>query len=295
MSDPTTTQTFQVGDLKISRIAEVQLTAFAPEALLPRWDAERIKKHLSCLIPGSLDEAGRHLILSTHAWLVKSPEHTILIDTGIGNDKLRAAPMFNQLRTPFLERLREAGASPDDIDIVLLTHLHTDHVGWNTRLVEGQWVPTFRNAQYVFSRIEYEALNMLSQSGGASRGFFEDSVQPIVAAGQAQLVASGQSALIDNLALHPTPGHSIDHWSISLSSRGETAFFAGDVMHHPVQIYQPTWSSVFCPSPEDAQKSRMWALKFAADNDALVFSSHFAGSSAGRVRQGGRGYSWQFA
>jgi glyoxylase-like metal-dependent hydrolase (beta-lactamase superfamily II) len=295
MSDPTTVQTFQVGDLTISRVPETVLSAFAPDALLPRWDAERVQEHLNCLIPGSLDHAGRQVILSTHAWLVRSPKHTILIDTGIGNDKLRPAPAFHQLKTPFLARLQEAGASPGDIDYVLLTHLHSDHVGWNTQFVEGRWVPTFRKAQYVFSRIEYEALNALSQSGADPRGFFEDSVQPIVAAGQARLADPEQAASLDNLTLHPTPGHSIDHWSISMSSRGETAFFAGDVMHHPVQLYQPAWSSIFCESPEDAQKSRMWALQFAADNDALLFSSHFAESSAGRIRRRRGGYSWQFA
>ncbi|KJC50547.1 hypothetical protein UP09_05650 [Bradyrhizobium sp. LTSP885] len=295
MNDPTTVQTFQVGDLTISRIPETVLSGFAPQALLPRWDAEQVQEHLNSLMPGSLDEAGRRVILSTHAWLVRSARHTILVDTGIGNDKLRPSPMFHQLRTPFLARLQEAGASSDDIDFVLLTHLHTDHVGWNTQLVEGRWVPTFRNAQYVFSGIEYEALNVLSQSGADPRGFFEDSVEPVVAAGQARLVDPGQSAFIDNLVLHPTPGHSIDHWSVSMSSRGETAFFAGDVMHHPIQVYQPAWSSVFCASPEDAQKSRMWALQFAADNDALLFSSHFPENSAGRIRRRGSGYSWQFA
>lgn len=295
MSDPMSVQTFQVGDLTISRVPEAVLSAFAPDALLPRWNTERVQEHLNWLMPGSLDEAGRHVILSTHAWLVRSPKHTILIDTGIGNDKLRSGPLFHQLRTPFLARLQEAGASPDDIDFVLLTHLHTDHVGWNTQLIEGQWVPTFRKAQYVFSRTEYEALNALSKSGADPRGFFEDSVQPIVAAEQAWLVDSGQAAWTDNLTLHPTPGHSVDHWSISMSSRGETAFFAGDVMHHPAQVYQPTWGSVFCASPEDAQKSRMWALQFAADNDALVLSSHFPESSAGRIRHRGNGYSWQFA
>jgi glyoxylase-like metal-dependent hydrolase (beta-lactamase superfamily II) len=294
MIDPTTTRTFQVGNLTISRIPETVLTAFAPAALLPQWDAERVRDHMNWLIPGSMGEAGQHLVLSTHAWLVRSPKSTILIDTGIGNDKVRGAPLFHQLKTPFLERLLEAGASPDDIDYVVMTHLHTDHVGWNTLLVEGRWVPTFPKARYIFSRTEYEALDAKSKARTDPRGFFEDSVQPIVAAGQGVLVDAGPLALIEHLTLHPTPGHSIDHWSISMSSRGETALFAGDVMHHPVQVYQPGWSSIFCESSEDAQKSRMWALQFAADNDALFFSSHFAESSAGRIRCGG-GYNWQFA
>src|SRR6202011_2077752 len=136
-------QTFQVGDLTISRVAEAVLSGFAPEALLPRWDAGHAREHLNWMIPGSLDRDGRHVILSTHAWLVKTPNCTILIDTGIGNDKVRAAPVFHQLKTPFLARLQAAGASPDDIDYVLLTHLHTDHVGWNPPLFIGRWGPTF--------------------------------------------------------------------------------------------------------------------------------------------------------
>ncbi len=295
MSGPLPVRTFQVGDLTITRIPEAVLSAFTPQALLPSWDATQIQEHvLRSLIPGSLDAARRHVILNTHAWLVRSAARTILVDTGIGNDKIRSSPLFHQLQTPFLARLQEAGVSPDDVDYVLLTHLHTDHVGWNTQLVDGRWVPTFRNAQYVFSGIEYEALDALFRAGADPRGFFEDSVQPIVAAGQALLVEAGPVGFIDGLMLHPTPGHSIDHWSISMASRGEVALFAGDVMHHPVQVDQPAWSSVFCAAPDDAQRSRRWALQFADDHDALVFSSHFAESSVGRIRRRGSGYAWQF-
>lgn len=134
MSGPLPVRTFQVGDLTITRIPEAVLSAVTPQALLPSWDATQIQEHvLRSLIPGSLDAARRHVILNTHAWLVRSAARTILVDTGIGNDKIRSSPLFHQLQTPFLARLQEAGVSPDDVDYVLLTHLHTDHVGRSSR------------------------------------------------------------------------------------------------------------------------------------------------------------------
>jgi glyoxylase-like metal-dependent hydrolase (beta-lactamase superfamily II) len=285
--------TFHVGDLAISRIPEIPLS-FAPEFMLPGWRADDAAPYLDRMVPGSFDDSGGHMILSTHSWLLRSPRHTILIDTGIGNDKERSLAPFNRLNTPFLARLAQAGVSAEQIDYVVLTHLHTDHVGWNTRLDNGRWVPTFPNARYIFSRAEYNALAALSGTA-ACPPYFADSVQPIVAADRAVLIESGPSGLIDGLVMHPTPGHSIDHLSISVSSRGETALFAGDVLHHPIQIHLPQLNSVFCRSPDHALTSRHWALAFAADNDALFLSSHFAESSAGRVARNDDGYSWTFA
>ncbi len=138
---------------------------------------------------------------------------------------------------------------------VLLTHLHTDHVGRNTQLVDGRWVPTFRNAQYVFSGIEYEALDALFRAGADPRGFFEDSVQLIVAAGQACWSRPYRVGFIDGLMLHPTPGHSIDHWSISMARAAKLRCSRADAVmqFHPVQVDQLAWSSVFCAAPDDAQ------------------------------------------
>lgn len=285
--------TFHVGEVAISRIPETSLS-FAPEFILPDWKADDAAPYMSRMAPGLFDESGRQMLLSTHSWLVRSRQHTILIDTGIGNDKQRPLPAFNRLNTPFLARLAETGVSAEQVDYVVLTHLHTDHVGWNTRLDDGRWVPTFPNARYLFSRIEYDTLAAMSGTA-ACPPYFADSVEPIVAAGRAVLTESGPIELVDGLVMHPTPGHSIDHASISLTSRGETALFAGDVLHHPIQVYLPHLNSVFCRSPDQALTSRRWALGFAADNDALFFSSHFAPSSAGRVARDGGGYSWTFA
>ncbi len=284
---------FEVGDLHIRRVPETLLTSFTPETLLPGWASGVADAQLQALQPDHVAPSG-HLILSTHAWLVRTGKYQVLVDTGIGNDKTRPTPLFHQLQTDFLSNLRQAQASPDDIDFVLLTHLHTDHVGWNTQLVNGQWVPTFRNARYVFSRREYDVLSAQARAGTDRRGFFEDSVQPIVAAGQALPVEASEQ-ILDGVTLHPTPGHSVDHWSIGMVSRGETALFAGDVMHHPIQVDQTQLNSVFCAAPDAARRSRLWALQYAEETNALFCSSHFAGRSAGRIRRADGGFRWQSA
>ena len=243
--------------------------------------------------------------------MVQTPTHTVLIDTATGNDKLRpTAPVFHRLKEPFLERLQAIGVSPETVDFVLLTHLHADHVGWNTRLQDERWVPTFPNARYVFSDREYHYNLALSRERGAVAriqrqagigtprhqpldGVFEDSVMPIVEAGLDQRI-DVDNTLIEGFRFHATPGHSIDHASISVTSRGETALFWGDVMHHPLQFRRPETNSVYCEFPEAAQQSRHKAMQLAAELNALVFTTHFGDSSVGKVSQQTHGFDWQF-
>ena len=269
--------------------------AFPPSALLPAWDEAAALPERSWLVPDSMDAAGKQLTINVHSWLVKTARHVVLVDTGIGNGKTRVSSLFNDLDTPYLARLAEAGATPDTVTHVLMTHIHTDHVGWNTIWVDGQWRPTFPNARYIFPRAGHDYFD---EPAGRARGNYDmyaDSVLPVIVAGQADMVADGGGEVLDGFVYHPTPGHSIDHMSIAFRQDGEEALFAGDVMHHPIQVHRPDWSSVFCADTARADLSRRWALDHASDRNVLYLSSHFAGTSAGRVTRDGAGFCWEFA
>jgi glyoxylase-like metal-dependent hydrolase (beta-lactamase superfamily II) len=287
-------QIYAVGDFVITRVTEKLISDFTPQRLYPDWNKHVVVGSVRPMDPVCWDEAGQHMILSTHSWLIRSPYHTILIDTGIGNDKTRKLPAFNHLREPFLERLATAGARAEDVDYVLLTHLHTDHVGWNTRWLDGHWVPTFPKARYVFSKIEDEYFSGPGGKERANYSLYEDSVRPIIEAGQAEMIHAGGGEFLEGIVFHSTPGHSVDHFSISIASGRKQALFAGDVMHLPVQVDYPELSSVFSANPERGRFSRLWTLEYSADHEAVVFSSHFPGTSAGRVERRGEQFRWRF-
>ncbi|MCW3061098.1 MAG: fold metallo-hydrolase [Capsulimonas sp.] len=287
---------YKIGDVTVTRVPELALNAFTPEVLYPEWDPEVAVRRSGWQTPGAMDTAGEHMAQSVHTWVVKTPNHTILIDTATGNDKDRpAAPVLDHLHEPYLERLAAAGVTPESVDYVLLTHIHVDHVGWNTRLVDGRWVPTFPNAKFVFSKIENDYFAGPPQDTrhyASQIGCYRDSVVPIIESGQAIMIEPGDT--IDGLTYLPSPGHSLDHMSIRLTSRGEEALFSGDLMHHPIQVYQPQWNSVFCMIQDQARASRLWALEYAADRSVPFFSSHFADTSVGLVTRSSEGFDWRY-
>jgi len=307
----TTQETFLVGDARIIKVPELALDAVDATQLFPEDDLKRLMSDASHWGERSYDFENGLLRQSIHAWVIQTPTHTVLVDTATGNDKLRpTAPLFHQLKEPFLARLQAIGVSPEAVDFVLLTHLHADHVGWNTRLQGERWVPTFPNARYVFSEREYSYNLALSRERGAVAriqrqagigtprrqpldGVFEDSVMPVVEAGLDQRIEI-DNTLIEGFRFHSTPGHSIDHASISVTSRGETALFWGDVMHHPLQFRRPETNSVYCEFPKAARQSRHKAMQLAAELDALVFTTHFGDSSVGKVSRQTHGFDWQF-
>ena len=290
-------QSHHVGDVVVTRIPELLLRDFRTTDLIPQWDEAAVAQHVGWMVPDCLDPAHGHVVVSTHSWLVRTPRHTIIVDTAVGNAKPRAVKEFDNLHEPWLERLAAAGTTPETVDFVLLTHLHTDHVGWNTRRVDGRWRPTFPNARYIVAQGEQERLaSLLEQQGPGTpkTAFYADSVLPVIEAGQLSYVSPASAEPVQGFVFHPTPGHSSDHMSIGLRSGNAYGFFAGDVMHHPIQVTRPDWSSVFSESPEQGRRSREWALGHMADTRALVFSSQFPGSSAGRVIRSTSGYDWTF-
>lgn len=307
-----TPPSYRVGSATITKIQEMTVDALAADQLYVGIDPAVAKEQASRWGAGSVDPASGHLKLGFHSWLVQTPSHTVLVDTGAGAEKERpSSPMFGNLHEPFLARLRTAGAGPEDIDAVLHTHLHVDHVGWNTFKSGDRWVPTFPNAQYLFSAREHAYVRSISQNDGADEAvkaaaglgpmhirptvdFYPDSVLPVVEAGLTREIDVAGSEVLEGFTYHSTPGHSIDHGSISFVSEGERAFFWGDVVHHPIQFALPTWNSVFCEFPDAAIRSRAWAVAHAAESQSLVFATHLAETSVGRVSGTPGDFRWDF-
>jgi glyoxylase-like metal-dependent hydrolase (beta-lactamase superfamily II) len=218
---------------------------------------------------------------SIHSFVIESDNRRIIIDTCVGNDKERTIKAWNLLHGPFLADLALAGFPADTIDTVLCTHLHVDHVGWNTRLAEGRWVPTFRNARYLFGRREWE--HWESEAAEHRDGdVIGDSVRPIVDAGLAELVAMDQ-VLTPEVRLEPTPGHTPGHVSVRISSRGEEAVITGDLMHHPLQCAEPDLANNFDVDAAAARRTRRDFLARYCNRPVLVLGTHFAPPTGGWV------------
>lgn len=279
-------QWYTVGDARILKIQDLTLAELSPEQLFPDWDEAKALQ-ICPRLPETLDSSETKVLLSVHSWLIEDRGRKILIDTGVGNNKARPAALyFDHLQTVWLENLMRAGVSPEDIDFVLLTHLHVDHVGWNTRLQNGIWVPTFPNARYVFSRAEYDFFSNPAHDSVRNKTSFMtriDSVDPIISAGLADQIDVDGSDVLEGISFHPTPGHTPHHASVVLKSGVEHAIFTGDVMHHPIQVCVAKWSAVFDADPQTAIISRKWALNYAVEHDAALFTSHFPMTSAGKV------------
>ena len=208
--------TWNVGGVSVTRVEELLgLASLPPEKYLAGFDRAVLERHLGWLVPNHYSPEEDRLITSVHSWLIRTDKHTILLDSCAGNHKDRPGfSRFHQLNTPYLDRLREAGAAPEDIDIVLCTHLHSDHVGWNTMLRDGRWVPTFPNAKYLFSRTENEwgdpRRNPAAEADLQRSNSYRDSVLPVIEAGQAEMVDGGY-AIGDTMLIEPAPGHSPGH------------------------------------------------------------------------------------
>jgi len=276
---------WQIGDIKITRILE-QETALPGDFLLPASTPAAVAG-IPWLKPHFIDEAGLFR-LSIHALVVETPDTLVVVDTCAGNDKTRTAPVFHRLQTDFLDHFAAAGYRPEDVDVVLCTHLHVDHVGWNTRLVDGRWVPTFANARYLLGRQEVEHWRSCAAPGDEGLAF-ADSVQPLFDAGLVDLVETGH-AICPGVSLVPTPGHTPGHVSVKLSSQGQEALITGDMIHHPAQLARPEWACFIDADPDQGIATRRRIFSALAGSGVLVIGTHFAAPTAGFVV--GDGDSW---
>ena len=290
--------TIALGGFTITRIEEMLTPGFDPGFLFPAYDEAILDESPDLAGPNFLDPASRRLMSSMHSWLIRSDRHVILIDTGCGNDKPRDTPAFQRfhmLDKPYLQRLAEAGVQPEDVTLVINTHLHIDHVGWNTRLVDGRWVPTFPNARYLYGAREFEHWRkpdggLVTMPGNAP--VMEDSVLPVWEAGLVDLIDDGDRVL-DGLTVELAPGHTAGQLFVKLEADRQAAVFTGDCLHQPMQIRRPDWNSRFCEDQEQAVATRRRLLDFAADREALVFPAHFGAPHTGYVRRSGETFRFE--
>ena len=283
----------QLGEMTIARVLEFAAPDFPPLDFFPDTVEEDWAPHRAWLQPRAMDPATGNLIFPMQSYLVRTPHHNILIDTCVGNHKERPwrETWHQRSDTTYMDGLARHGLTPDDIDFVMCTHMHGDHIGWNTKLVDGRWVPTFPNARYVFSKKEYDSWNTNEEAD--RHGPFADSVLPIVEAGRAELVTNDY-ALDDTVWLEPTPGHTPDHVAIRLASSGANAVMSGDLMHSPIQCKFPEWRAKPDSFPDQAKQTRRGFLDRYCETDVLVCTAHFPLPSCGHVIRDGDAFGFRY-
>ena len=287
----------RLGELEIRRVVESEVPVFRTHEFFPGSDPEVIAANRDWLMPRFIDPETAKVILCIQSYVIQTPHHVILVDTCVGNHKPRPVrPMWHMQDGPYLADLAAAGIAPEQVDFVLCTHLHVDHVGWNTQLVDGRWVPTFPNARYIFSRTESEIWNGRYRSGEQVPvpEVFQDSVLPVVEAGQAVIVEDDHQ-IDDGMWIEPSPGHTAGHVMLNLASGDARGLMTGDVIHHPLQLLRPEWSCRACEDPAQSARTRQAMLERVADTDTLLCPAHFASPTMGHVisRPGG-GYGYRF-
>ncbi|WP_113700620.1 MBL fold metallo-hydrolase [Nonomuraea lactucae] len=293
--------TIRLGDVEISRVVEWEGAIAPPAMILPEGPQELWERHREWLDPHFWDAEADLYRAAMNTWVLRSAGRTILVDTGIGNGKYRPYfPLMSYLETDFLDRLAAVGVAPEDVDLVINTHVHADHVGWNTTLSDGAWVPTFPNARYLINQADIAYWNPLNGHskqavvGGLTAEFgnqnmYEDSVAPILEAGRAELWED--SYVIDeNLRLDLRAGHTPGSSVLTLRSGTDHAVFVGDMLHTPVQLLDPDLHSCFDEDQRAASETRRRVLSWAADNTALVLPTHFPGPGAAEITRDGAGF-----
>ena len=279
-----------LGDVTVTRIEEMHGPIMPAAQFFPDIPADAWPAHADLLVPDHYNPDDGMVLVAVQTWLLRSEGKTILVDTGVGNDKARpAVAAWDDLHLSYLANLAHAGVEPEDVDLVVNTHLHVDHVGWNTTLRDGTWTPTFPNATYLMPKLDFEYWNPANNTdivGGVNENVFEDSVAPVHAAGLVQLW-EGSHSIDANLQLEAAPGHTPGSSVIKLSSGSDRALFAGDLIHTPLQVIESGHNSCFCVDPAGARSTRSALLGWAADDNALVLPAHLSGSSAVEVQRRG--------
>jgi glyoxylase-like metal-dependent hydrolase (beta-lactamase superfamily II) len=278
------------GATTLQRVVELEVPLMPPTEIFGDCTQAHLDANRNWLQPRFQDPATGNLVFSIQSYLVRQNGLTILVDSCGGNDKERARPHFHRQKRPWLDTLRQAGVAPEDVDIVLCTHLHVDHVGWNTRLENGKWVPTFPKAKYVFGKTEFDYWAGVHAKTPVP--VIEDSVMPIVEAKRCEIVGD-EAAIGDHVRILPTPGHTPGHSAFRLGRGKDDAVFSGDLMHSPIQTRFPEMSVKFDVDQAEAGKTRRSFLERYCDTDTLCCTAHFPSPSTGKIRRRGNGFSCQ--
>jgi glyoxylase-like metal-dependent hydrolase (beta-lactamase superfamily II) len=270
---------FDIGNIRITQVRE-SLAPVPLEGMFPDGDRAVLDANMDWLKPDYVNDAGE-LTISIHALVIESMGKTIVVDTCVGERPVPGYDALSNRQTTFLADFAAAGFDVNTVDVVMCTHLHFDHVGWNTRLVDGKWVPTFPNARYLFNRTEYEYWD------GGGEGYahtFDTAVKPVMEAGLVDLIDE-HHRITDEIGFELTPGHSPGHMSVRLNSAGDSAVITGDMVHHPVQFLAPHWKMSADGDAVMASRTRTDFRDRYADSGVKVFGTHFGGSSCGHLRR----------
>ncbi|MAA75481.1 MAG: MBL fold metallo-hydrolase [Salinisphaeraceae bacterium] len=281
-------KSWKIGDIRVTRVPEIAGIQIPPDWLLTNVTAEDVKGY-DWLRPGYADDEG-NLLMTIQSFVIEAGGKTILVDTGVGNDKPRMSDFFSHLDNPFLEDLARAGFPAESIDMVVCTHLHIDHCGWNTRLVDGKWVPTFTQARYVFVEKEYEYWKV-QPNEGENANVFDDSVKPVIDAGLVDLVAADHE-LVPGVRLEFSPGHTPGHVCIHLDSGGQEALITGDLIYSPLQCANPDITSNFCSDPAQEARTRRDFFTRYQNTSVRFIGTHIADTTVGRIEPDGN--NWKF-
>ena len=283
----------KTGDILINRVVDLEHVPFPSELIFPDSTPKIINEMKNRLAPEHFSRKSNQLLLSFHSFLVRTDDSLILVDACCGNDKNRPTrQMWHMRNGNYLKNLRQAGVEPKDINYVMCTHLHADHVGWNTQLKNGRWLPTFPNAKYLFSKKELSYWEKKARDNlfdPINYGSYEDSVLPVIKAGQVELV-NDEYSLETGINLEPAHGHTPGNFVVHVRSNGFHTIISGDVLHHPIQLAYPKWSINFCIDPLQSQKSRLDFLKKYANTNALILPAHFQFPEYGKIISDGATY-----
>jgi glyoxylase-like metal-dependent hydrolase (beta-lactamase superfamily II) len=288
---PTMSLSFSVGDMTVHRVIESEGPLFDPLTFFPTLKKELLEENRSWLQPVFIDPASGQLKLCIQSYIVRTKHHTILVDSCVGNHKNRPAhPFWSNMQSDQYERnLNAAGLTVGDIDFVMCTHLHVDHVGWNTRLENGRWVPTFPKAKYLFADKELAHWTKREETDPGKQPWITDSVLPIVAANRHEVVTSTHQ-FSDDIVLIPTPGHTIDHFSVQIGKPGADAIIAGDMIHSPIQARYPELGMRADLDQTQSGATRRALFTRLCDTSTLLCTGHFPGTSKGHLTRWGDGF-----
>ncbi|MEM7142780.1 MAG: MBL fold metallo-hydrolase [Actinomycetota bacterium] len=289
MTDATT---LHIGETMLTPVVEAETPHIPVGLFYPEAHADDVGVAMPWLPPGSTDADGSAITFRVQAFVLRHAGRTILVDPCVGNGKHLAMPFWNELDLPWLDDLRAIGVEPADVDLVVHTHLHEDHIGWDTHLVDGEWMPTFPNARHIYVGEELEWASTTARARDPEP--FPESIQPILDAGLGDEVGMTHD-LGDGMRLVPTPGHTPGHVSLDVATTAETLVITGDLLHHPFQLASPDVAEVGDQDADLARRTRKDFFAEHAASGAVIAGTHFPIDPVGRIEADGDRWRWAAA